>query len=89
MGHYLLTSRQKYSINNFFFSFLDNTKNHGPGGQTSYAVASEADPCFAKVIEGFDAVDRMHAMKRKPGGYQAMEHNVAIKYARIIPNDKN
>ena len=48
--------------------FLDvstqgNSRNHGPGGQGSYAVKSEADPCFAKVVEGFEAVDRMHTLK--------------------------
>ena len=61
--------------------------NHGPGGQTSYAMASEADPCFAKVIDGFEAVDRMHKMSVKPGGYKRMNHYVAIRSAKIVKSE--
>lgn len=63
---------------------IDNTKNHGPGGQSSYEVASEADPCFAKVIEGFEAVDRMHTLTVQPGGYKRLVHYVGIKSAVIL-----
>lgn len=68
----------------FYVSVKDNSIAHCPGGQTSYELASEADPCFAKVIEGFDAVDRIHVMSRKPGGYMAMKHHVGIVHAKII-----
>ena len=63
---------------------VDNTSNHGPGGQGSYQVKDEADPCFAKVVEGFEAVDRMHKMSKQPGGYQRMKHYVAILHAKIL-----
>ena len=63
----------------FYISTLDNTRNHGPGGQSSYDDPGEADPCFAKVIAGFDIVDLMHKSAVKPGGYNAMEHNIAIR----------
>ena len=62
---------------------MNNTRNHGPGGQSSYAIKGEADPCFAKVIEGFAAVDRIHKMSVQPGGYKRMVHYVAIKSAKI------
>ena len=62
----------------------DNTRNHGPGGQASYAIKSEADPCFAKVIEGFEAVDRMATASTAPGAYKRMNHYVAIKSAKIV-----
>jgi cyclophilin family peptidyl-prolyl cis-trans isomerase len=68
----------------FYVSTLDNTRNHGPGGQASYAVASEADPCFAKVVEGFEAVDRMQKMSVKPDDYSGMNHYVAIKTVKIL-----
>jgi cyclophilin family peptidyl-prolyl cis-trans isomerase len=67
----------------FYISTKDNTKNHGPGGQTSYEDPTEADPCFAKVVEGFDVVDRMQQSPVKDGWYKAMEHNVAILSMRI------
>lgn len=69
----------------WYVSTVDNTRNHGPGGQSSYALASEADPCFGKVISGFDAVDRIHEMPVKPGWYNALEKNVGIEKARILP----
>jgi hypothetical protein len=68
----------------FYVSVLDNTRNHGPGGQGNYADPQEADPCFGKVVEGFDAVDRMHKMPKEPGDYEAMVRNVGIEYARIL-----
>ena len=68
----------------FYVSTVDNTRNHGPGGQGSYAIKSEADPCFAKVVEGFDTVDRMQKMSVEPGGYKRMKHYVAIKSVTIL-----
>jgi hypothetical protein len=68
----------------FYLSMQDNTKNHGPGGQGSYADASEADPCFAKVVQGFEVADRIHQSAVKPGDYKHMEHNVAITSMRQV-----
>jgi len=68
----------------FYISVQDNSKVHGPGGQTSYEDPTEADPCFAKVVEGFEVVDRMHQSPVKPGGYKHMEKNVAILSMRIL-----
>jgi cyclophilin family peptidyl-prolyl cis-trans isomerase len=68
----------------FYVSLIDNTRNHGPGGQVAYDHPTEADPCFGKVVEGFDAIDRMHMMPVKPGGFQGMVNNVGIAYARVL-----
>lgn len=46
----------------FYISTVDNTRNHGPGSQGS---KTEADACFAKIVDGFDVVERM---KRQAGG---------------------
>ena len=72
----------------WYVSTVDNTRNHGPGGQSSYALPGEADPCFAKVISGFDTVDRVHGMPIQPGWYNAMEKNVGIAKARILPKEE-
>uniref|UniRef100_A0A7S3PVD6 PPIase cyclophilin-type domain-containing protein n=2 Tax=Chaetoceros debilis TaxID=122233 RepID=A0A7S3PVD6_9STRA len=71
----------------FYVSVQDNTRNHGPGGQASYKVKSEADPCFAKVVEGHAAVDRMHTLSKQPGDYARMVHYVAIKKMSILDNN--
>jgi len=68
----------------FYVSVVDNTINHGPGGQENYKKQAEADPCFAKVIEGFDAVDRLHQMEVEKGDYKRMKNYVGIKEARIL-----
>lgn len=68
----------------FYVSVENNTRNHGPGGQGGYDDPQEADPCFGKVVEGFDAVDRMHKMPKEPGDYEAMVRNVGIAYAKIL-----
>ena len=70
----------------WYVSTVDNTRNHGPGGQGSYAVKDEADPCFGKVIEGFNVIDRLLQQPVKPGGYRAMKQNVAIVYAKLLQN---
>ena len=68
----------------WYVSTIDNTRNHGPGGQTSYAVKEEADPCFGRVIEGFDVIDKLGKQPVKKGGYRAMKENVGIIYAKLL-----
>lgn len=68
----------------FYVSTRNNTSLHGPGGQSSYEDPTEADPCFAKVIEGFEVVDRMQLSPLKPGGYKAMTNNVAIVAMKLL-----
>ena len=69
----------------FYVSTQDNTKNHGPGGQTSYEDAAEADACFAKVVPGYEpVVDRMYRSDVKPGDYKHMQHNIAIRHMRLL-----
>lgn len=58
---------QKYTLGyagrpggpDFYINKLDNTLAHGPGGQKGADDPNEADTCFAKVIDGFDIVDRI------------------------------
>jgi hypothetical protein len=44
---------------NFYINTGDNSRHHGPGGQSHHDLPGDADPCFAKVISGHDAVRRM------------------------------
>lgn len=68
----------------FYISTMDNSINHGPGGQTAYDDVGEADPCFAKVVEGEDAVSRMHALKAHKDDFEGLVHHVAITEMRIL-----
>jgi len=43
---------------NFYINTMDNTDHHGPGGQGHHDLATDADPCFAKVVSGFDVISK-------------------------------
>lgn len=47
----------------FYINKHDNSMTHGPGGQQQHALSEHADPCFAKVIDGFDVVKKMYNLK--------------------------
>jgi len=68
----------------FYINTSDNTKIHGPGGQGSYDDPTEADTCFAKVVDGFDLVDRMHKLQVQEGRYKSLKDNVAITSIRLL-----
>lgn len=56
---------------NFYINTLDNSIDHGPGGQLHHTLPSDADPCFAKVVEGFNVVDdliRLGSLKNNTKG---------------------
>jgi cyclophilin family peptidyl-prolyl cis-trans isomerase len=71
----------------FYINVLDNSYIHGPGGQTTRNsdFITDADPCFAKVVKGFEAVDRLHRSSTEDTSalHDAMEHPVFIKWMRI------
>jgi cyclophilin family peptidyl-prolyl cis-trans isomerase len=43
----------------FYINSQNNTWQHGYGRQAHHALDNEADPCFAKVVEGRDVVDAL------------------------------
>jgi hypothetical protein len=83
---------QKYTLGlagrpggpDFYISTVDNTNNHGPGGQGSYDLPSEADSCFAKVVGGFDVVDRMHKAPHERDSFEGLVHFIGIKQIKIL-----
>jgi hypothetical protein len=40
----------------WYINKVDNTESHGPGGQGHHDIEEFADPCFAKVVDGFDTL---------------------------------
>eukprot|EP00977_Amphora_coffeiformis_P005547 scaffold1170_cov174-Amphora_coffeaeformis.AAC.31 len=43
----------------FFINTDNNTKSHGPGGQEHHRLPEDAEPCFARVVEGVEVVDAL------------------------------
>ncbi|GMI34575.1 hypothetical protein TrRE_jg13182 [Triparma retinervis] len=67
----------------WYISTVDNTRNHGPGGQKSYNIQAEADPCFGRVIEGFEVIKRIQALEVEEGGFMMLKEFVDIKSMKI------
>lgn len=49
----------------FYINTIDNSNVHGRGSQEHHLLPEDADPCFGKVIEGFDVVDDIAELGRK------------------------
>lgn len=43
----------------FYINSHNNTLQHGPGGQDHHLLATDADPCFGKVVQGKEVVDEL------------------------------
>jgi len=43
----------------FYINKRDNTEYHGPYGQPGYDLEEEADPCFGRIVSGFDTLARL------------------------------
>jgi len=43
----------------WYINKADNTIPHGPGGQFQHDLEEQADPCFAKIVEGQDTLQRI------------------------------
>jgi len=59
-------THKKYTIGyadqgpTFYINTMDNVKVHGPeGGQGHHKLPNDADPCFGKVVDGFEVVEAL------------------------------
>lgn len=43
----------------FYINKIDNSVNHGPGGQDHHDLHEEADPCFGKLIRGKRVIEEL------------------------------
>lgn len=50
---------------NIYINLRDNQEIHSPGAQSHHNLPDEADPCFAKVVEGADVVDAMYRLSKQ------------------------
>lgn len=71
----------------FYINKLDNTENHGPHGQSQHSLEEEADPCFGKIVEGQEVLERIFAMEAQQSNDWLMINPVRIRRARIIEMD--
>jgi hypothetical protein len=43
----------------FYINTVDNEEGHSPGMQRHHVLSSDADPCFAKIVEGYEVFDEL------------------------------
>jgi len=70
-----------------YINKMDNTLNHGPGGQAHHHLEEEADPAFAKVVGRKDVLQKMFDMPATGKNFLLKEY-IIIKQARIIFPDQ-
>ena len=69
---------------------LDNTLIYGPGGQANKQdLHNEADPCFGKVVEGFDALEEIELIPTDPDRGFAIKYPVVIVGTRVLAPMEN
>jgi len=70
----------------FYINMQDNRGLHGPGGQAKhYGDVGDADPCFATVIQGKEAIDRVRQSDVEPSGYHdRLVHPVKIQKMIVL-----
>jgi len=72
----------------FYFNRIDNSFSHGPGRREKYGVTREADPCFARVVHGFGALERIAMMPTLLTNKSEMEHYVGMEGVYILPKNE-
>lgn len=70
----------------FYINKQDNVRRHGPGGQRKYDLDEFGDPCFGKVIDGFDLLREIYELPvEESGDYKYyFEEPIHIVQARIL-----
>ena len=79
-----LTGRPSGTGPGIYINSRDNSKLHGPGG---YAKDGLGDPCFAKVVKGFDVADRLFdaAGKLNPGEWKELKGGpIAVRSMKLL-----
>jgi len=66
-----------------YINKMDNTLNHGPGGQAHHHLEEEADPAFATVVKGREVLQKFFDMPAVGKNFLLKEY-IIIKQARII-----
>jgi cyclophilin family peptidyl-prolyl cis-trans isomerase len=73
----------------FYINKVNNTKNHGPGGQRIHDLHEEADPCFGKVVKGIDLLDEINKIPIDYTAGNLLKYHVLIVDAKMITEEHN
>ena len=73
----------------FYINKINNSMNHGPGGQKIHDLHEEADPCFGKVIKGIELLAEINKIPVDYNSGHVLKHHVQIIDARIVTEEHN
>ena len=68
----------------FYINKIDNSVNHGPGGQSHHDLHEEADPCFATLVGGMEVLDEINKIPIDYDRGSLLLHPVVIVDSRVI-----
>jgi hypothetical protein len=73
----------------FYINKVDNTMTHGPGGQTHHDLVENADPCFAKVVDGLptlELITKSRTIQEKNEFQFFFDEPIEIIRVRVVPD---
>mmetsp|Transcript_15289 Transcript_15289/g.33151 ORF Transcript_15289/g.33151 Transcript_15289/m.33151 type:complete len:599 (+) Transcript_15289:136-1932(+) len=68
----------------FYINKVNNSANHGPGGQSHHDLHEEADPCFAKLVGGMGILDELNKIPVDHDKGDLLLHPVVIVDSRVV-----
>jgi len=72
----------------FYINKIDNSVNHGPGGQSHHDLHEEADPCFAKLVKGMEILDELNMLPTDMDRGSLLLASVAIVDSRVVVGER-
>ena len=68
----------------FYINKVNNSENHGPGGQSHHDLHEEADPCFATLVGGIPILNELNRIPTNQDKGSLLLHHVGIVDSRVI-----
>ena len=69
----------------FYINKVDNSVNHGPGGQSHHDLHEEADPCFGTVVDGLEVLEDLNRIPVDRENGNLFMGPVTIVGGRVLP----
>lgn len=70
----------------FYINLVENGNKHGPGKQEHSTILNDADPCFAKVVHGEDALVQLSNLNNEAVSTHDTLFSVIRSAKRIFPS---
>lgn len=68
----------------FYINKVDNSVNHGPGGQSHHDLHEEADPCFARLVGGMEILEELNKVPVDVDRGNLLLHSVSILDSKVV-----